>query len=249
MAFYDYYNYQQYWQGRKYEHEAEKIALERLLKKIPNKNKKIIIEIGAGFGRLVPIYAPKFLSCYLIEPSKKLISQAKTGLAKYQNITLQEGRAEDLKLKNKADVILMVRVAHHLKNLAPVLKNINYSLKGDGYLILEFANKINLKTRLKMWFRGNFTFSQNLDSCDRRSATNINQETILFLNHHPKKVSQELTRAGFKVTDWLSVSNFRWPLLKKIIPLKALLWGERFLQPILAKINFGPSIFILAKKR
>jgi SAM-dependent methyltransferase len=248
MAFYNSYNYQQYWQGREYEHESEKIALEELFKKIPQKSQKSILEIGAGFGRLALIYTPKFSRCLLIEPSRKLINQAKQNLAKQKNITIKEGKAESLKIKSKFDVVLLVRVAHHLEDLAPTFKNINHSLKEDGYLILEFANKINFKSKLKMWLRGNFAFSQDLKACDRRSAANINKETIPFLNHHPRKISQDLFEAGFKTIDRLSVSNFRWPLLKKLIPAKILLRGEKALQSPLAKINFGPSIFVLAKK-
>jgi len=248
MVFYDSYNYQQYWQGRDYEHESEKIALEKLLKKIPKKNQGSILEIGAGFGRLASIYAPRFSRCLLIEPSRKLISQARVNLAKQKNITIQEGKAESLNVEKKFDVVLLVRVAHHLEDLAPIFKNINLSLKTNGYLILEFANKINFKSRLKSWLRGNFSFSRDLKACDRRSTANINKETIPFLNHHPKKINQDLVQAGFKALNQLSVSNFRWPLLKKIIPTKILLQGEKAFQLPLAKINFGPSIFILAKK-
>ncbi|MDD3679480.1 MAG: class I SAM-dependent methyltransferase [Candidatus Shapirobacteria bacterium] len=248
MAFYDHYNYQRYWQGRKYEHKAEKIALEKLLKNIPDKNRKTILDIGAGFGRITPIYANQFASCYLIEPSEKLISQAKKNLKKYQNLTFQKRRAEELSSLKKADVAIMIRVAHHIKKLDPVFKKINHSLKRNGYLILEFANKVNFKTKLKMWFGGNFSFCQDQVPCDRRSLANINKKTIFFLNHHPQKINQELEQSGFKIITKLSVSNFRWPLLKKIIPTEILIWGEKILQPVLAKINFGPSIFILAQK-
>lgn len=249
MAFYDSYNYQEYWRGRDYEQEAEKIALEKLFKKIPKKDQKSLLEIGAGFGRLAQIYAPKFSHCLLIEPSRKLINQAQKNLANQKNIIIQEGKAENLTTEEKFDVALLVRVAHHLEDLTPIFKNINLSLKANGYLILEFANKINFKSRLKAWLGGNFSFSQDLKACDRRSAANINEETILFLNHHPKKVRQDLAKAGFEVISQLSVSNFRWPLLKKIVPIRVLLQGEKFCQSPLAKIDFGPSIFILAKKR
>lgn len=249
MAFYDHYNYQRYWRGRQYEFEAEKVALNKLLKIIPRKKQKNILDLGAGFGRITPIYADHFSSCLLLEPSQKLINQAQKKLAQYQNLTFKRGRGENLQLESKFDVVLMVRVAHHLKDLNLVLKNINQTLKKDGYLILEFANKVNFKTRLKMWFGREFSFNQDLSPRDRRSAANISKKTIPFLNHHPKKINQDLAQNGFKVIAQLSVSNFRWLLLKKIIPTGVLLWGEKILQPVLAKIDFGPSIFLLVQKQ
>ncbi|MGI6278536.1 MAG: class I SAM-dependent methyltransferase [Patescibacteria group bacterium] len=246
MAFYDHYDYQRYWRGREYEHEAETLALKRLFAQIPLKKQKTLLDIGAGFGRITPFYADKFSFCLLVEPAKRLINQAKKNL-KYQNLKFKQGQAENLELSEKFDVVLFIRVAHHIKNLDLVLKNINHHLKSDGYLILEFANKINFKAKIKAIFRGNFSFLKEESPYDRRSPANLNQETILFLNHHPKKINQSLKRSDFEIIDRLSVSNFRLPILKKIIPTGILLWGEKLFQPILAKINFGPSIFLLAK--
>jgi len=247
MAFYDHYDYQRYWRGREYEHEAETQALKRLFAQIPLKKQKTLLDIGAGFGRITPLYANKFSFCLLVEPAKKLINQARKSL-KYKNLKFKLDSAENLKLSKKFDVVLFIRVAHHVKNLDSVLNNINRHLKSDGYLVLEFANKINFKAKIKAVFRGDFSFLKDEAPYDRRSPANLNQETILFLNHHPKKINQSLKKSGFEVVDQLSVSNFRLPILKKIIPTGILLWGEKFFQPILAKINFGPSIFILAKK-
>ena len=247
MAFYDHYNYQRYWRGREYEHEAELVALEKLFSMVPQKNRQTILDVGAGFGRLAPIYANKFTSCVLVEPSQKLINQAKRKL-NYQNLKFKPGRGESFQIKTKFDVVLTVRVAHHIQDLPAFLKNINHHLKNDGFLILEFANKTNFKARLKALFRGDWSFSKDLTSVDRRSPANINQKTILFLNHHPQKVKQDLEQSGFKIVTQLSVSNFRFPILKKLIPTGVLLRGERALQPFLGKIGFGPSIFILAQK-
>jgi len=138
MAFYDQYDYRRYWQGREYEHEAEALALKKLFAQIPLKEKKTLLDIGAGFGRITPLYADKFSSCLLVEPAEKLINQAKKNL-KYQNLKFKQGQVENLDLSEKFDVILFIRVAHHLKNIDLALKNINHHLKSDGYLILEFA--------------------------------------------------------------------------------------------------------------
>lgn len=58
------YDYQEYWHQREYENQADKNALRRLFQLIPAK--ETIVDIGAGFGRLAPVYAPLFHRCLLI---------------------------------------------------------------------------------------------------------------------------------------------------------------------------------------
>ena len=53
-ATYDNYDYPAYWKGREYEHSSEFLAIKEILLKIPKVDRSI--EIGAGFGRLLPIY-------------------------------------------------------------------------------------------------------------------------------------------------------------------------------------------------
>ncbi len=43
------YNYQDYWQGREYEHAAEELAIKRLLR---GKKFKHAVDVGGGYGRL-----------------------------------------------------------------------------------------------------------------------------------------------------------------------------------------------------
>jgi len=143
---------------------------------------------------------------------------------------------------------LCVRVFHHVEDIDQALSNVNYLLEKNGYLILEFANKLHGKAIFKNLLKGNFTFPLEIYSLDRRSKKNIKQNSILFLNHHPDIVSKSLKENGFKIIDQYSVSNFRYKLFKKILPLKILLYLEEVSQKFLSKINFGPSIFVLAKK-
>jgi len=58
----------------------------------------------------------------------------------------------------------------------------------------------------------------------------------------------KLKNLGMKIITIRSVSNLRSGRIKGLLPLEILLWLERHLQVPLAKIHFGPSMFILAKK-
>jgi len=249
MAFYDRCDYLSYWHNRDYENKAEVIALKSFFKFIPNPQKKVLVDIGAGFGRHAPVYQPLFKSAILIDPSQKLLKQAKKLLVNHPHLSFRQGSAEKIPLKNAScDIVLLVRVIHHLPQINPAFKEINRILKPGGFFLLEYANKIHLKARIKAALKGDFHFSQKKETIDRRSASNKNPKSIAFLNYHPQVIARELKKNGFEIISKRSVSNFRSPLLKKIIPLKMLLWGEKIAQTLLAPFNFGPSMFILARK-
>lgn len=244
---YDSFDYPSYWDKRSYENECEKFALLSLLKKV--EKKESLVDIGGGFGRLATVYSPFFTSCVILEPSEKLIEIGREKLRNFQNVSLKKGSLPKLPLSSESfEVALMIRVVHHLDSPLSAFREANRILKKNGYFILEVANKIHFLERVKAYFRGDFSFINDLSPIDKRSQKSIEEKKIVFLNHHPKKIINDLEMAGFKVVNIFSVSNFRSQLLKKIIPEKLLLSLERKTQKPFAKYFFGPSIFFLAKK-
>jgi len=236
------YNYQQYWKNRQYENESEKIALNRLLDLIPQKG--TIADLGAGFGRLAPAYAPKFDQCFLLDPSQKMLRQAKSYCQRLNNISLARGCLENIPLASASiDTALIVRTVHHCPNLSRSFTEISRILKQGGYLILEFPNTVHIKNTLKHILHGqpikHFTKRKNLASGNN----------VPFFNYHPKYVAKLLRDNQLAILKTLSVSNLRGSIFKKIIGSKNLLTIEKITQPLLAKIYFGPSIFILAQKQ
>lgn len=232
------YDYTKYWETREYENVAEQIAMRKLL---PSKGKNII-DIGGGFGRLTPTYQKLFSDYTLLDLSSKILEQGRIHTKSLGiDIKTIEGSVYDLQklTKEKYDCVLMVRVAHHLSDLTKAFRNIHSVLSPDGIFILEFANKINLKSVVKNFRKDKF-FS--LDPISMASK-NVN-----FYNFHPVYVENALYKAGFDVKDKLSVSNFRSPKLKKIFPTKILVDVESVVQKPLATINFGPSIFLKCVK-
>lgn len=244
-AFYDSYDYKSYWTTRQFEDKSEKIALLSFLKKINKKDS--IIDIGGGFGRLSSVYCSLFKKCVLVDPSADLLELAKEE-NHFSNLFFLKANLPDLSIKEKFDVALMIRVSHHLLNPLPSFKEVYELLNTDGYFILEIANKIHLLARLKAYLKGDFNFVNDYSSMERRSMESIKKGKITFVNHHPKKIINELKEIGFCLENVLSVSNFRNSILKKIIPQKILLLFEEKLQSPLGKIYFGPSIFILLRK-
>lgn len=246
---YDSYDYPSYWIGREYENQAEKMALEKILSLIPKEKGGSLIDIGAGFGRHTPVYAPIFERCVLLDPSEKLLAEAKSRLKNLSNLEFKLGKANKLPfLKEQFDVAIIIRVIHHLLEPDETLLEAARVLKPHGYLIVEFANKIHFRARIRAWLKGDFGFTNNLNPVEQRSPESIRARKIVFINHHPRKIEKDLNEAGFKIIDCLSVSNFRHQLFKQLIPLKFLLSFESLSQKPFAKGDFGPSIFLLCQK-
>jgi ubiquinone/menaquinone biosynthesis C-methylase UbiE len=252
-AAYDTYDYPAYWDGREYEHQAEIIAIQSFLHQIPHKIKRAL-EIGGGYGRLVPAYMYRSDKIVLTDPSKKLLSLAEKNLSskmKKRKIQFLQSKIETLssKLKPKSvDLIVIVRVLHHIYDIDRAFETISRLTKKNGYLVLEFANKMHAKAAMIELCRGNFTFPLDLEPKDIRSQKSIDDKTLPFVNYHPDTITKKLQAHGYKIIETRSVSNVRSTFLKRILPREILLSFEKMVQGPFAKLFFGPSIFILAKK-
>ncbi len=249
-AAYDSYDYPSYWKGRDYEHASEFLAIKSLLLKIPKVERSI--EIGAGFGRLLPSYQFRVKKIVLSDPSAKLISKARNKYKHNKNIEFIQSTLDNVKKSKKArsfDLCLMVRVLHHIDNIDKAFDAISSLLKDRGYFILEFPNKSHLKASIKRICKGDFTYPINIFPIDIRSKKNIKNKTLPFINFHPDQVIEKLKDNGFEIIEVRSVSNIRSSFMKRFFPLSFLLDLEKLLQVPLSKFNFGPSYFVLARKR
>lgn len=249
-AAYDTYDYPSYWIGREYEHKSELAAIGTLLKEIPQI--KSILDIGGGFGRLIPSYSYRARKIILSDPSAKLLTIARKNFKKEKNIIYLHSSLNNLpkKLRSKSvDTVVMVRVLHHIYDIDAVFKIINSLLTDNGYFILEFANKSHLKAILGEFLKGNFTYPLDIFSRDLRTKRAKKAGSLPFVNYHPDTIINKLQFFGFNIIDKLSVSNIRTPFLKKLFSLETLINIEKKLQKPLSFIHFGPSIFILAQKR
>ena len=200
---------------------------------------------------MTPSYLFRAKKTILADPSSVLLKLARESLQN-ENIKFIHTGIENLpnKIRNKTvDVAILVRVLHHLGDTDNAFKIINKVLKDKGYFILEFANKQHFKAMFVEFLHGNFTFGLEIFPKDLRTKRSKKKGNIPFLNFHPDTIKEKLEEAGFNIIETRSVSNFRNSFLKNILPTALLLSIEKFLQPILAKFVFGPSIFILAQKQ
>ena len=238
------FNYLKYWNGRDYENASEEIAIGRLIK---DKRFKHAVDVGGGYGRLCILlenYADKVT---LAEPATKQLDIAKDFLKGHDRIESKLMQADDLKFPDgSVDLLTIIRVMHHLKDPTKEFNELHRVLSADGYLVLELANYAHFRNRIKHLVKGQ---QMPIEPVDIRSEKNKTSDEIAFVNHNPKTILKLLDKAGFQPEKILSVSNLRSPGLKKIMPFTVMVNLERIMQPMLARMYFGPSIFFLLRKK
>lgn len=236
-------NYLHYWDGRDYEHAAEVLALDKMLK---GKHFDNAVDVGGGYGRLSAVLTQYADKVTLAEPSQQQLDIAEEYLKDFPTVEKRLLQADNLQFKdNSVDLVTVVRVLHHLPDPTAEFAEIARILKPGGYFFFEFANYSNFKNRVKHLAKGK---KLPVEPVDIRSKKNRKEGDIPFVNHNPKTVQKQLAHAGLKVERVLSVSNLRSPRIKKVIPFGGLLAIENLLQSSLANTYFGPSTVYLVRK-
>ncbi len=221
-------------QGREYEDLAERIALRKLL---PPAGARLI-EIGAGFGRLVDLY-DGYQQVVLLDYSKSMLRQA-------QERWGREGKhiyvAADLYAMPFVDFLfdttVTVRVLHHVQNIPSAFQEIQRVLRPGGVYVLEYANKRHFKAILR-YLLGRQSWSP--------FAPEPYEFVELNYDFHPAWMEARLREAGFAVGRELAVSSFRLPFLKRLISPSSLAALDGLLQGPAAPLKLAPSVFVWAR--
>lgn len=236
-------NYLKYWTGREYEHAAEEIAIRKLLHGQHFKN---AVDVGGGYGRLCVLLEQHADHVTLAEPSQQQLDIAEKYLKDHPEIDRRLMQADDLKFADgSVDLLTMVRVMHHLPDPSAEFGEICRVLSPDGVAIIEVANYLHMRNRLKHLARRE---RMPVKPIDIRSEANKRDDEIPFVNHNPHTVLRQLEHAGLRAEGTLSVSNLRSVRLKQNLPRPVMIGAERMLQRPLALMYFGPSIFFLVRK-
>ena len=243
-AFYDDtgFNYQEFWVGRDYEHQAEVIAIRRLL---AGQRFCSAVDIGGGYGRLSVVLSEYADAVTLADLSSQQLKLADAFLAGHPRIDKRLMDAAHLDFADESvDLVAMVRVLHHLPDPAAELAEVRRILRPGGKAIIEVANVAHALNRLRHLARRQ---PLPLTALDIRSEQARERGGIPYVNHHPATIESQFEAAGLRTEQVLSVSNLRHTLIKKTLPGRAILAAERAAQPRLARISFGPSLFFLLR--
>jgi ubiquinone/menaquinone biosynthesis C-methylase UbiE len=219
--------------GREYEDRAEAIALKRLLPACG----QLLLELGAGAGRNTPRYTG-YDRIVLLDYSRTQLLQARARLGDSPRYVYIAADVYKLPFVGGLfDGATMIRTLHHMADAPKALKQVRNVLQPGATFILEFANKLNLKSIPRYWL-GKQTWSPFSLEPVEFAALNF--------DFHPKAVRQWLTELGFNLEKTLAVSHFRIGLLKRVIPTSVLVFFDSILQWTGAFCQVTPSIFVKA---
>lgn len=236
-------DYAAYWATRAYEHDAEVMAVRRLL---AGRRFQHAVDVGGGYGRLSLVLADYAARVTLVDPSRKQLVLASSFLAGHPRIVTQVMNASALAIDDgAADLVTLVRVLHHLPDPESELTELSRILRPGGHALVEVANVAHAVNRLRYLARREAIpmGPVDVDTGAARASSNIP-----FVNHHPAVILAQLESAGLSLERRLSVSNLRHPMATRLLPRGLLMGAERAAQRPLAVAWFGPSIFLLLRK-
>lgn len=220
-----------FWQNadRTYEDAVERVALRRLL---PERGKRVA-EFGAGFGRLAELYAG-YDEVVLLDYSRSLLEQAREAHGRDPRFKFV---AADLYALPFAPGVLsaaaMIRVIHHIADVPAALRQIRRSIATGGAFVMEFANKRNVKAVARYAAR-------------RQTWSPFTPDPVEFaklnFDFHPAWMLKALREAGFGVDQAAPVSYLRSGLIKRVLPLKAMVRVDAALQRTPGL--WSPSVFV-----
>ena len=219
--------------GREYEDRTEAIALKRLLPE----NGHLMLELGAGAGRNTPRYAG-YERVVLLDYSTTQLQQAQERLGRSDRYVFVAADVYRLPFVDGLfDGATMIRTLHHMADAPGALAQIRKVLQPGSVFILEFANKLNLKSILRYLF-------------GKQKWSPFTLEPVEFVelnfDFHPKAVRGWLSEIGFQVEKTLTVSHFRMDLLKKLIPTGILVALDSLAQWTGSLWQLTPSVFVKA---
>jgi ubiquinone/menaquinone biosynthesis C-methylase UbiE/DNA-directed RNA polymerase subunit RPC12/RpoP len=222
--------------GREYEDAVERVALRHLL---PPTGRRLV-EIGAGYGRLAPLYSG-YEEVVFFDYAHSQLQQARQlwgdsgpeGQPRYIYVAGDFYRLPFA--PGLFDAITTVRSLHHAADAPAVLQVLACSLGPGGTLVLEFANKRNLKAILRYVVR-----RQDWSPFDREPV----EFAELNFDFHPAWIRKHLERTGLRLRAVRTVSHFRLGILKRLIPTSVLVALDGLLQPTGALWQLTPSVFV-----
>ena len=220
-------------QGRAYEDAAERLALQRLM---PAQGGRIA-EIGAGFGRLADLYLG-YEQIILFDYSRSMLQEAARDWGHDRRFVFVAGNIYTLPLASGIlDTLVMVRVMHHLADVAAALVQVRRVLHRYSVAVVEYANKRNLKALLRWGLR-----QQTWSPFDPAPVEFVE----LNYDFHPSWMEDRLREVGLTVQRQYGVSHFRLPLLKDRVPAERLARADSWLFGLGGTYPLAPSVFAQA---
>ena len=241
---------------RRYEDATERLALRDLLGELPAPRLGArLVDLGAGFGRLVNEY-DAYDEVFLVDYAESMLADARSRWG--DRCTYVCADLYQLPFATASiDTAVQVRVLHHVEDMARAFGEVARSLRTGGSYVLEFANKRHLKARLRGWLPSTAAPPQAAPTTPNAvlpsGAADPDDErphefVPLDWNFHPAYVQRRLRAAGLTVRRSRAVSHFRVPALKERLAPELLARLDAVIGAPLAGLTLAPSQFVRASK-
>ena len=220
-------------QNRAYEDLAERIAIRKML---PSHGKRII-EVGAGFGRLVDLY-DGYEQIVLMDYARTQLEEAQRFLGHDDRFIFVVADVYQMPfVESLFDALVMIRVMHHLADVPAALNEIYRITRRQGVALIEHASKRHLKSVLRWLLRRQ---DWNPFSPEPHEFVDLN------IDFHPTWMRRQFASTGLIIHDTRTVSHYRLPLLKNHLPANLLARLDGLTQPTGRWFQYAPSIFLKA---
>lgn len=239
------YDYSSYWKDRSYEHFAEVNVLQKIFRKMSG---NWFVDIGGSYGRHTPQYVQKFHNCVIVDYSLNALKQAQERLSRagVKNVNFVAANAYHLPFRdNVFEASMMIRVLHHLEEPDSAFSEISRTSCPGSTFILEFANKFHIKAIIRALLKLDLKFFANTPyevPTQHAGEGALSEESGLFYNFSPSYIRTHLVSHGICPKRTYSLSFFRIPILKKLLPAPLLNTKERFAQALFSWTQLTPSV-------
>ncbi|MGH2536291.1 MAG: class I SAM-dependent methyltransferase, partial [Candidatus Promineifilaceae bacterium] len=218
-------------QGRAYEDRVERVALRRLLRPAGDS----LIDIGAGYGRLADEFGG-YRRVVLFDYSRSLLAEAAERLGDDPRFIFAAGDWYRMPfVAGVFDALVQVRTIHHAADVPALLAQLARIARPDGHYVLEFASKRHLKAIGRYWL-------------GRQAWSPFDPQPVEFarlnFDFHPGWMAAQLQAAGFRPGRRLTVSHFRHPLFKRLLPDGLLVGLDSLAQLSGDWWQLSPSVFL-----
>ena len=235
------FNYQEYWRGRDYEHLAEQAAIDRLL---AGRRFRRALDVGGGYGRLSVHLARYADEVILAEPSEQQLGLARAYLRDEPRVRPMPAPASDLALPAPrwtrdagAGAAPPPRPGARARRDRP-------RAAPGGTLLLEFANLSHALNRVRYLARGRRVPRAPVAVARATAAARRDP-----LREPPSQGPAGDSRPGrLRAGSGAERLEPAQPGRQAMLNTSAMLRLERRLQPALAPLYFGPSIWLRLRK-
>ncbi len=193
------------------------------------------IDIGAGYGRVYPLYKRVGRKSVLVDFAMNLLDMATESYGKDGDVYFVAANAYHLPFKNGVfSGGVSIRTLHHMNKPDTFLNECGRVMRAGGHVCMEYANKGNIARLFKRGFRALKKDHEHYGD--------------MHFGTHPEYYEKLADGAGFTVERNLG-TGFMPRFVKYGFPIGVLAFKEQVLDAFFGPRRLAPLMFTDLKKR